>query len=62
MNYNRRANRPDANYYRETRRRGLKGESSGHGRRSRGRGRVVLLLLFLVLVAAGAAWMMWRGV
>jgi hypothetical protein len=61
MNYNRRANRPDANYYRETRRRGLKGESAGHIRRSRGHGWLLLLLVFTV-IAALAGWLMWRGV
>ena len=62
MNYTRRANRPDANHYRETRRRGMFDRSrgsTGHQRRSGGRGWTVLLLL--VLVAAGAAaWMYFR--
>jgi hypothetical protein len=62
MNYNRRANRPDANHYRETRRRGMFGKSrgsTGPRRRSGGRGWVLLLLLFLVVTGA-AAWMYLR--
>ena len=62
MNYNRRSNRPDANYYREARRRGLRrGEARGH--RSSGRGGLFLMLLVLVLAgAAMAGWMIWRGI
>ena len=63
MNYNRRANRPDANHYRETRRRGMFDKSRGStGHRKSGR-RGWAVLLLLVLVAAGAAagaWMYFR--
>jgi hypothetical protein len=62
MNYNRRANRPDANHYRETRRRGMFGKSrgtTGHHRRSGGRWWAVLLLLALV-AAGAAAWLYLR--
>ena len=62
MNYNRRANRPDANHYRETRRRGMFGKSQGStGPRRRGGGRGWAFLLVIVVIAAGAAaWMYFR--
>jgi hypothetical protein len=61
MNYSRRPNRPDANYYRETRRRGMTKTSQGSTgvRRGRGAGRGVLLLLVLVLVLACAGAGAW---
>jgi hypothetical protein len=61
MNYNRRANRPDGNHYRDMRRRGLKQADEGlsfrRGGRRTGWGAVVLAVL-----AAGAlvAWLAWR--
>ena len=61
MNYNRRSNRPDANYYRETRRRGLK-RSDGGGRRSGGRGWMLFLWLLVVAGAGVVGWMIWRGI
>jgi hypothetical protein len=62
MNYSRRPNRPDANYYRETRRRsmtaGALGSTLGR-RRGRGTGLRVLWLLVLLLVGAAALWWFW---
>ena len=62
MNYSRRANRPDANHYRDTRRRGMFGRSrgsTGHQRRSGGRAWAILLL-FILVAAGAAAWMYLR--
>ena len=62
MNYNRRANRPDANHYRETRRRGMFDRSRGSAghRRSRGRGWSILFLLLILIVVGVGAWVYFR--
>lgn len=60
MNYNRRANRPDGNHYRQMRRRGLKGADEGVSYR---RGRKVGwsgMILALLACAAVVGWMIWR--
>jgi hypothetical protein len=61
MNYSRRPNRPDANYYRETRRRSMAAKAFGSTgqRRRRGPGMLVFWLLLLVVACAGAVWWVW---
>ena len=54
MKYTRRANRPDANYYRETRRRGL------GTRRSARPINPTALLVAVVAAVVLVAWMIWR--
>jgi hypothetical protein len=53
MNYNRRSKRPDAGYYRETRK--VK-RSGGGGRRGGGRGIPPIAMLGVVIVMAVLVW------
>ena len=60
MNYNRRANRPDGNHYRDMRRRGLKGADEGYSYRRGRRTGWVGWILALIAGAAVIGWVMWR--
>lgn len=60
MNYNRRANRPDGNHYRDMRRRGLKKADEGVSYRRGRRGGWGFVVIALVAAAAAAGWMIWR--
>jgi hypothetical protein len=54
MNYNRRSTRPDAGYYRETRK--VKRSGGGGGRRGGGKGISPIAMLGIVVVMAVLVW------
>ena len=60
MNYNRRANRPDGNHYREMRRRRLKAGDEGFAYGHRRRGGWGFVIVALLAAAAVVGWMIWR--